>query len=746
MADEKPSGAWGSSFVVLALAAVSALYVVLEPPPLVSLRPTDRQYDVHDIKGTLQDVDARLWQDPFAAVTQAAQQRPDPNDHHAITKYTPPEGKTLLIGATLPGAPYPEAAETRRRLRYAILAALHTEGYLPTDEKHLGYLRIEDQPASTQQDLMEGVRFASSGTGRTSDVPKPMQPKLACEANPVPSPELTKSTAPLPKIIPFEQFDSTAQRSLDTEKQRHIVVMWLDEDFLTARGTPIASLRSLQCQTQGNAGNKFILLGPVDSTTLVAMVREANSSLKPKENLPDPATNIAIYNFAATAEDAYIAKLAGGQRASLKELFEAAHLDYQRTVSSDGELAPLLARELYLRGVDPTRTTGWQSDDRGKPAPIHGDHIALVSEWDTVYGEYLPESVAHAFKVADGNGEGWDLGAWITPFRYLRGLDGRLPYDRWNKAQTATFGENNDKKSGEQAATPDTATRFESAEGQSQFDYLRRLAAAVKATDTELRQKDKGHIAAIGVLGSDVYDKLLILQALRPEFPDALFFTTDLDGLLLPQNKTRYTRNLLVASGFGLTLEPRFQEDIPPFRDTYQTSVFRTARLAIENYFLDLLPQRCNRSKGMDNAGGEHDCWLERPLLFQIGRSTIRMLPTGPENSPCGPIDNDCQADHDPNSRNIADFVSVQPSPGKLYPELMPGSSLSASILLAVALLAVAFSTRAVRGLSLTSPSHRESSRSGGLPLFLAISGAGAHRVGRFVDCVQQLGLRSRIS
>ena len=271
------------------------------------------------------------------------------------------------------------------------------------------------------------------------------------------------------------------------------------------------------------------------------MVREANSSLKPKENLPDPATNIAIYNFAATAEDAYIAKLAGGQRASLKELFEAAHLDYQRTVSSDERSSPhcLLENSICAASILPVLRVGSRTTGASR-LPSTGDHIALVSEWATVYGEYLPESVAHAFKAADGNGEGWDLGAWITPFRYLRGLDGRLPYDRWNKAQTATFGENNDKKSGEPAAaTPDTATKFESAEGQSQFDYLRRLAAAVKATDTELRQKDKGHIAAIGVLGSDVYDKLLILQALRPEFPDALFFTTDLDGLLLPQNKTR---------------------------------------------------------------------------------------------------------------------------------------------------------------------------------------------------------------
>ena len=41
MADEKSSGAWGSSFVVLAFAAVSALYVAHQTSPLVSARPTE---------------------------------------------------------------------------------------------------------------------------------------------------------------------------------------------------------------------------------------------------------------------------------------------------------------------------------------------------------------------------------------------------------------------------------------------------------------------------------------------------------------------------------------------------------------------------------------------------------------------------------------------------------------------------------------------------------------------------------
>ena len=35
---------------------------------------------------------------------------------------------------------------------------------------------------------------------------------------------------------------------------------------------------------------------------------------------------------------------------------------------------------------------------------------------------------------------------------------------------------------------------------------------------------------AIGLLGADVYDKMMILRALRPEFPAAVFFTNNYDA------------------------------------------------------------------------------------------------------------------------------------------------------------------------------------------------------------------------
>ena len=167
------------------------------------------------------------------------------------------------------------------------------------------------------------------------------------------------------------------------------------------------------------------------------------------------------------------------------------------------------------------------------------------------------------------------------------------------------------------------------AEGQSQFDYLQRLGDRVRQLDAQLRlQGDRG-IEAVGVLGSDLYDKLLVLQALRPLLPEARFFTTDFDALLLHPDEQKATGNLLVGSGFGLQLRPDVQGTIPPFRSNYQTAEFLAARVAIHS----------------DNA--PNPCWSSSPLMFEIGRSRefqfAEMVP--PASDECKQDLRDCEGD-----------------------------------------------------------------------------------------------------
>ena len=160
---------------------------------------------------------------------------------------------------------------------------------------------------------------------------------------------------------------------------------------------------------------------------------------------------------------------------------------------------------------------------------------------------------------------------WIYTFHYLRGLDGRLPGD----AEKKTGGDASSKEEQKQrpGARPD---------GHDQTDYLLRIAEVIQAEDQERRDKGKRGFRAIGVLGSDVYDKLLILRALRPKFPGVLFFTNNMDAQLAQPEEWKAAHNLVVVSAFGLQLDPRWQRHIPPFRDGYQTAFYLGTLIALD--------------------------------------------------------------------------------------------------------------------------------------------------------------------
>jgi hypothetical protein len=161
----------------------------------------------------------------------------------------------------------------------------------------------------------------------------------------------------------------------------------------------------------------------------------------------------------------------------------------------------------------------------------------------------------------------------VVAFKYLRGIDGKR-----TDATVAPRAASGDGS----AAASDTPSGFNPT-GTAQLDYLRRLEAQlVELHQNQLRAGGRG-ILAIGVIGTDVYDKLLILRALRDRFPRVSFFTTDLDAEFWRPSELRYTQNLIVAAHFGLQLHPRLQRDVLPFRDSYQTSCFLATLLAVDD-------------------------------------------------------------------------------------------------------------------------------------------------------------------
>src|SRR4029450_9841229 len=97
----------------------------------------------------------------------------------------------------------------------------------------------------------------------------------------------------------------------------------------------------------------------------------------------------------------------------------------------------------------------------------------------------------------------------------------------------------------------------------------------MKEDTTRWKRKDGLGIRSIGLLGSDIYDKLMILRALRPQFPDAVFFTNNYDAHFERRDDWGDAHNLGIASPFCSTLpEIYLQQHIAPFRDNNQTSTY----------------------------------------------------------------------------------------------------------------------------------------------------------------------------
>jgi hypothetical protein len=179
---------------------------------------------------------------------------------------------------------------------------------------------------------------------------------------------------------------------------------------------------------------------------------------------------------------------------------------------------------------------------------------------------------------------------------YLRGIDGQGLGNSLNQKDKVV-----ESKDSERA----DKNNIERPVGPGQFDYLRRLADSL--------ERENKQIAAIGVVGSDVYDKLLILQALRDRFPGTIFFTTDLDANLLHPQERKWTRNLIVASHFGLELHPSWQEGVPPFRRSYQTAHFFSTKFALDDLSPECLDNHTGRQAQIVTLRGE-------PRIFEIGR------------------------------------------------------------------------------------------------------------------------------
>jgi hypothetical protein len=208
----------GTNGFIWLLALAAGTFFVTNRLPLEGSRPPTIERVLPERHG-VQDVDARLWQDPFVAVAERSSEldsKKCPGQEEAV-KGAPGQDEELVdhcqsqlngistspllvLVASVSGAPYSEEQEVRRRTRYAILAGLNAEGFVPADSQHIGFY-WPDAAARLQS---------------------------------------AKLTVKLPKVVPFEWFDLDLKSAAQPKR---ILLLWFDEDVLHAERAASKPLR-----------------------------------------------------------------------------------------------------------------------------------------------------------------------------------------------------------------------------------------------------------------------------------------------------------------------------------------------------------------------------------------------------------------------------------------------------------------------------------------------------------------------
>lgn len=619
--DDKSSPAVPTiAIVALLVSLFAAQDIILKPtrPPMIDAKRTSTE-----------DVRSRLWQDPFEAVEQHLNQYPPKKEedlsslslsgtisqsergkstftgsatisqkkdqsasrncnkpimansikefHCLIKKELKDEKSLYVLAVMVPGGPYAENHEWRMRNRYAVISGLYTGKYVPQDAEHIKFINFRDH-------CKKAAKF--------------------CD---------------FPDYVPYEFFEPIAPSNTSitkNENEKKILVLWLNNDTFAHSLNILKTLDQLEKQIQPISKTdkppiKLNIIGPSNSHTLRQLYKEKDSLTKPNEYFQDNF----IFSPFATADYGQLTNFMDKWKSKLSE--QSLQNRIIRTISTDNSLAKTLLCEMALRGIAPYQIKSIEVIETIKKE-CHGlegltltkanqpHHIVLIGELDTFYSQMLTESIVKTIDKFNRLSLNVDITeTHVHRFNYLRGLDGitskSSPANQDNKNKESQTNKLDSKETKEQAERPT---------GTSQLDYLRRLTEQIEQLN-KLKAKEGG-IKAIGITGNDTYDKLLILQALRKKFRNVLFFTTDLDARLFHPSEIKSTRNLIVASSYGLQLHQKLQKNTPPFRDSYQTSLYLTTLLALEK----LHPEKLFLEKSLEAIIKDS---LDKPRLFEIG-------------------------------------------------------------------------------------------------------------------------------
>ena len=613
MAEDQPRKfdlPWGTLLPVIAVVAG----VIAQFKPLVSTRPpVPSQKPIPVIAE--QDVDARLWQDPIAVAQKqrlleaelpgkSIADSDGPNSHKisALAELLKQRAEklehVLLLAVMLDAGPYSEQGESRLRARQAVLEGLSESEFVPIDGEHIGFVTKQPWPSPTPTPSPAPNAPKPTATPDAPSIERALLlPWEECEA--ITNPKRTDSKPTnLKRFLPR-----------DTQATKRVVIVWLPA--VNFNPYPLRRFAALIDDLVPEKVRQKVdvkLIGPANSTGLQNMVREVQLWIPETQSALSQETQktldgVWIISPRATAADDTLLyqPSALSTEKSVKELLENSvtsrlhgGLHFVRTIATDNIVLREVIAELARRRIPvvPQITPDHRSIPP-KPA-----HIVILSEWDTPYGRSLSTTFAAEASGQSVNDiiehpEKWP--AWIHSYQYLRGIDGQLPGDPAKDNQPQLV----QKNSSGQESVPIEAT-----EGLNQSDYLRRLARQLKDDNARWQREDGFGIRAIGLLGSDIYDKLMILRALRPQFRAPVFFTNNYDAHFERRDEWDETHNLIIASPFGNSLPEFNRQHIAPFRDSNQTSTYAGTLVAT--------------GRMEENAATDFFFW--QPRIFEISR------------------------------------------------------------------------------------------------------------------------------
>ncbi|MBT9494548.1 MAG: hypothetical protein IV107_19850 [Paucibacter sp.] len=695
MSESKGGGIPWTSVAVL-LAFVGSTQLV--PHAFEQLRPAEKERAQSSLSAEM-EVDARLWEDPFAALRRYELERVErcervgkTSDRAACRNWEGsrrPEvlrdrldrdgdkdiSESVVVLALVPGNPFVGAEEGRRRTRYAILAGLQAQGYVPDNAERLGLLEFEVRRLTSDCEAARAARRLPGTDMVESDAAAaPAAPPVAAppSMDPLVCRELGRVGAPKPSekakfTVPYEMLAKrNRHREADTtgpvRRFEQVALLWVDESALPdskldglARmvdamfGPELVASRA-PCVKTSRTVPRLAIIGPSSTDALRTALSDLRraSELYAKDSRPvfeAMGDKGALCDCGAapladaeqSAGDEVAGRSSAGAKAVLLKTRAALScplladprpalqgyrmLADARILNSASTASSQMLDELRKQDLDAFLNEKFNRMLGDKP-PVKIDFQRTISTDNELIkrlvGELqlrLPATEPRRVVVVAERDSIYSQSLVNELQHRLRDFENLSfePVYFFRGIDGVTTRDAVRNSGDKSAAAANKANALEWPESRDQLDYLRRLAGSLRASEGP---GGAGPIGAIGILANDVHDKLLVLQALHDTFSDKVFFTTDMDARFLHPRVQAFTRNLVVATSLPLEFYPAKPGVVDLQAGTPPLrDVYQTAS------YLAARRAACRSVECLNEEKLAAKDALDNPSLYEIGRN-----------------------------------------------------------------------------------------------------------------------------